>query len=69
MQSTVAKTVASLSLLTLAGNVAAHSGSHAAFTGWEQVTHFISNPDHVAMLMAGMVVLSAVIVWSVGRKG
>ena len=69
MQSTVAKTVASLSLLTLAGNVAAHPGSHAAFTGWEQVTHFISNPDHVAMLMAGMVVLSAVIVWSVGRKG
>ena len=69
MQSTVAKTVASLSLLTLAGNVAAHNGSHAAFTGWEQVTHFISNPDHVAIIMAGMVALAAVVVWSAVRKG
>lgn len=69
MQSTVLKTVVSLSLLTLAGNVAAHPGSHAAFTGWEQVTHFISQPDHISMVIAGMLALAVVVVWNVVRKG
>ncbi len=47
------KRLALFPLLPAAGDVLAHPGSHAEFGGWEQVAHFLSNPDHVGMLVGG----------------
>lgn len=60
------KRLALFPLLPAAGDVLAHPGSHAEFGSWEQVAHFLSNPDHIG-IVTGVALLLATVVWSAVR--
>ncbi len=69
MQKRHVQTFMSVSLLGLAGNAAAHPGYHGDLQSWDKLLHFISQPDHVNMIVTGAFMLIGAVIWSVVRKG
>lgn len=47
--------------------VMAHPGEHADFHAWEAFVHFVSNPDHVGILVGVALLVAAALVWSTAR--
>lgn len=61
------KRLAPLPFLLVVGNAPAHPGSHAEFSGWESVSHFLSSPTHAGLATGVALVLAATLIWSAKR--
>jgi hydrogenase/urease accessory protein HupE len=67
MRKQTVQALASLPLLLVAGNAVAHPGSHGEIHGWDMVVHFLTNPDHVGVIVGGALALAAMVIWSAVR--
>lgn len=67
MTKQIVQSLASLLLLLVVGNAIAHPGSHGEVHGWDALVHFLTNPDHVGILVGGALVLAATVIWSALR--
>lgn len=52
-----------MTLVGFSGQVLAHAGSHAEFSSWQQVTHYLSQPYHIMGIVSIAVVIMGVVFW------
>ena len=68
MWKSVAKYSAALPVVLVSTPVMAHVGEHAGMQGWEGVVHFMTQPNHLGILLGAALAVAAAVIWGALRR-